>query len=57
MQNGQPIAYASRAYRHRNLLCPIDIKKELLAIVWGIEKFHHYIYGRPVTVQCDHKLF
>lgn len=25
-------------------------------IVFGMEKFHQYIYGRQVTVQSDHKL-
>ena len=32
-----------------------QIEKELLAVVFGLEKFHQYTYGRPVTVQSDHK--
>ena len=28
---------------------------EALAIVWGCEYFHLYIYEKPVTVQTDHK--
>ena len=25
-----------------------------MAVVFGVEKFHQYTYGRPVTVQSDH---
>ena len=32
-----------------------QIEKELLAVVFACEKFHHYIYGRPITVESDHK--
>ena len=31
------------------------IEKELLAVVYGMERFHHYTYGRKVTVNSDHK--
>ena len=48
------IAYASRA------LTPTERKysqteKEALAIVWGIEHFHLYIYGASFTLYTDHK--
>lgn len=32
-----------------------QIEKELLAIVFAGKRFHQYIFGRPVTVQSDHK--
>jgi len=54
-QDGKPIHYASKA------LSPSEynyaqIEKELLAIVWGYNKFHTYLYGRSdVTVETDHK--
>ena len=55
MQNGQPVAYASRA------LTPPEtryaqIEKELLAIVFACDRFEAYIYGRDhVTIESDHK--
>ncbi|CAC5425304.1 unnamed protein product [Mytilus coruscus] len=54
LQNDKPIAYASRA------LTPTQqryaqIEKETLAIVFGCQKFHHYVYGRQVEVESDHK--
>lgn len=27
----------------------------MLAIVFSLEKFHQYTFGRPVTVRSDHK--
>ena len=54
LQEGRPIAYTSRA------LTPTEqryaqIKKETLAIVHSCKRFHFYIFGRPVTVESDHK--
>ena len=55
MQNGQPVAYASRA------LTPPEtryaqIEKELLAIVFACDRFEAYIYGRDrVSIESDHK--
>uniref|UniRef100_A0AAR2JIE4 ribonuclease H n=1 Tax=Pygocentrus nattereri TaxID=42514 RepID=A0AAR2JIE4_PYGNA len=53
-QNGQPVAFTSRALSSTERgYAPIE--KECLAIVFGMEKFHQYTYGRQVTVQSDHK--
>lgn len=54
MQNDQPIAYASRALTDAETRYA-QIEKELLAVVYGLEKFHTYTYGRCVAVQSDHK--
>ena len=54
LQEGQPVAYASRA------LTPAEtgyaqIEKELLAVVFGMKKFRPYVYGRDVVLTRDHK--
>ena len=54
MQDDQPIAYASRALTDPETRYA-QIEKELLAVVYGLEKFRTYTYGRQVTVESDHK--
>jgi hypothetical protein len=54
MQEGRPIAYASRALTSTEINYA-QIKKELLAIIFGVERFHQYTYGRKVIVDSDHK--
>jgi hypothetical protein len=54
LQEGQPVAYASRALTDAECNYA-QIDKELLAIVFGCEYFHSYVYGRPIAVQTDHK--
>ncbi|PFX14758.1 Retrovirus-related Pol polyprotein [Stylophora pistillata] len=54
LQDGKPIKYASRALTsaERNWA---QIEKESLAVVFGLERFDQYTYGRKVIVQNDHK--
>ena len=54
LQQGKPVAYSSRS------LSPAEknyaqIEKEMLAIVYGLEKFHHYTFGRQIKIITDHK--
>src|SRR5271163_1412632 len=45
LQDDRPVAYASRALT-ANEINYAQIEKELLAIVFGMKKFHTYLYGR-----------
>ena len=54
MQNGHPIAYASRTLSETETRYA-QIEKEMLAIVYAVEKFNEYTFGRKVTIYSDHK--
>ena len=54
MQDSQPIAYESRSLTNTEQQYA-QIEKEMLAIVFGTEKFEQYVYGRRVKVETDHK--
>ena len=48
------IAYASRSLTEVERRYS-QIEKECLAIVWGCEKFHIYLYGRVFVIKTDNK--
>ena len=54
LQDGRPISYASRALTDTEGRYSI-MEKEMLAVVFSLEKWHQYTYGRHVIVFSDHK--
>ena len=54
MQDGHPITYASRSLTQTECSYA-QIEKELLAIVFAMERFENYVYSRHVTIESDHK--
>ena len=55
MQKGKPLAYASRALSTTDEVGYAQIEKECLAIVFSLERFHQYTFGRKTIVNTDHK--
>ena len=53
LQDNKPAAYASRSMTDAETRYA-QIEKELLAVLFGMERFHQYSYEREVTVECDH---
>ena len=54
IQKGKVVCYASRALRkteqnHQNL------EQEALGTIWGMEKFHYFLYGKEFTLETDQK--
>ncbi|UYV62790.1 K02A2.6-like, partial [Cordylochernes scorpioides] len=54
MQGGHAIEYASFSLNATQRKYA-QIEKELLAIVFGCERFQYYIWGNDVIVETDHK--
>lgn len=49
-----PVAYASRKLQDREQSYAV-IEKECLAVVWGVQKFHQYLYGHEFLLETDHQ--
>ena len=53
MPNGHPIAYTGRALTETESRYA-QIDKEMLAIVFSVEKFNDYTFGRRTIIHTDH---
>ncbi|CAI6377494.1 unnamed protein product [Macrosiphum euphorbiae] len=54
LQNDYPVAYASKTLNDTQKQYA-QIEKELLAILYGCERFKQYIYGKNINIESDHK--
>ena len=50
LQNSTPVMFPSRALtgseRHYQ-----NLERECLATIWGMEKFHYFLYGKEFTLE------
>ncbi|KAL8620857.1 hypothetical protein ACOMHN_047028 [Nucella lapillus] len=53
-QGGLPVAYASKSLSDTETRYAC-IEREMLAIVFGVQRFHTYLYGRKFKILTDHK--
>ena len=54
IQDKKPCAYASKSMTETQRRYA-QIEKELLAIYFGVTRFHQFVCGRKFTVETDHK--
>ena len=53
LQEGKPIAYASKSLTSSKKNYA-QIELECLGILFGLKRYHHWVYGRKVIVETDH---
>ena len=54
IQDKKPIAFASKDLTDAKSRYA-NIEREILAVVYGCERFHSYLYGRSFVAESDHK--
>ena len=54
LQNSKPVMFASRALTgaEKNYQ---NLERECLAMIWGMEKFHYFLYGKHFTFKTEQK--
>ena len=54
LQDSKPVMFASRALTgsERNYQ---NLERECLVTIWGMEKFHYFLYGKEFTLETDQK--
>ena len=54
LQDARPVMFASRALTgaEKNYQ---NLERECLATIWGMEKFHYFLYGKKFTLETDQK--
>ena len=54
LQVGQPIVYVSRVLTDTKCRYS-NTERELLGVVFGLKRLHHYTFGKSTTVETDHQ--
>ena len=54
IQKGKIVCYASRAVTKTEQNYQ-SLEQEALGTIWGMEKFHYFLYGREFTLETDQK--
>ena len=54
LQANGPVKFVSKLLSEAESRCS-SIEREMLAVLFGLEKFHYYAYGRLVVVRSDHR--
>ena len=54
IQKGKVICYASRALTKTEQNYQ-NLEREALGTIWGMEKFHCFLYGKEFTLETDQK--
>ena len=54
IQKGKVVCYASRALTKTEQNYQ-NLEREALGTIWGMEKFHYFLYGKEFTLETDQK--
>ena len=54
LQSSTPVMFASRALTRAEKNYQ-NLERECLATIWGMEKFHYFLYGKQFTLETDQK--
>ena len=54
IQKGKVISYASRTLTKTEQNYQ-NLEREALGTIWGVEKFHYFLYGKEFTLETDQK--
>ena len=54
LQNSTPVMFASRALTRAEKNYQ-NLERECLATIWGMEKFHYFLYGKQFNLETDQK--
>ena len=54
LQGGKPVSFASKSLTDTESRYA-NIEREMLAVVYGCERFHTFLFGQQFVVESDHK--